>query len=282
MTQIFHDKLKVEDSMNGFPKGVLYNKEKTPTGKTVFKKIGENKITLGLSQEIAKYLINEDEDVTKIRQLDDESDLNLMDVTSVQDENKRIFGFGLSIDGGSENNIRPVRKYSKGYNLNEGLIPFRVIPADSHDVELMHNNGYLVRDFQPELFSDDGNDNDYMRYFIKRFDDINIMNIQENGNELPDEPSENLSLDINVYSIIDLELSIDKDDLAEYFSLAEGDINNRRYNAITLFMGKECNKTDGDDTVSSFTEILATNRMNIRQRNIGEEGIQNMVYRIYV
>ena len=279
--EMLTDNLNIKDNNNlqkRTPWGVAYEKNKTPSGKTVFKKLGENKITLGLAQEVTKSLINEKDDVTKINTLDDEEDLNLLDTVEVLDEKRIMFGFGLSIDGGHETHIKPVKKFEKGYSLDEGLIPLRMIELNDHDLEdMVENNGYHVRDHYEEL------DEDYMRYFIKEFESVELRNIQEGGDQLSDYPHETLIVDMNVYSIIDFELEIDVNDMAEYFGIVEDDINNRRFNSITIFMGEKCEKTnDNGDTVESYCNIIASNRMNIRQRNLGEVGARSIVYRIYV
>jgi hypothetical protein len=281
--EVFHDRIAVDDSVKNSQavKGIAYDVNTTSTGKKIFNKIGENKITIGLAQELSKFLLNSDRETysTQITMLDKEDDLNLLTVIDQSEIHPNLFGFGLSIDGGMENHIEPVLKKTKGYSLADGgLLPFRMIPSIDHDPAITHGNGYFIRD---EFDSVDFTDT-YYRYLIKGFESVQHKLIQENGEVLLDYPDENLTKDVDVFSVIDLELKIDLDDLAEYFGLVEENINNRRYNGITLFFGKPCTRSIDSGTVSSYRDIIGSNRMNVRQRNLGEEGTQTIIYRIYL
>lgn len=281
--EVFHDRIAVDDSVKKSQavKGIAYDLNETPTGKKIFNKIGENKITIGLAQELSKFLLNSDRESypTQINMLDNESQLSLLNIIDQSEINPNLFGFGLSIDGGMENHIEPVLKKTKGYSLADGgMVPFRMIPDVDHDPIVTHANNYFIRDeFDSPDFS-----NIYYRYLIKGFESVEHKLIQENGEVLLDYPDENLVKDVDVFSVIDLELKIDLNDLAEYFGLVEENINNRRYNGITLFFGKPCIRTTDSGTVNSYRDIIGSNRMNVRQRNLGEEGTQTIIYRIYL
>lgn len=265
------DRVEIEDGFNKkFAIGECYEKNKTLTGKTIFSKIGENKITLGFAQEIVAWWTNT-QPFNSIRKLDEEDALNLLPVDNIIEQEPRLFGFSLSIDGGDENTTFPVRKYKKGYTL-DGLLPFRMLTTDEEDTEDI-NDKYSVRHV-------DNDDNIF--YYIKYFDKITIRNITEDNNPVPDNPDINLSEDMQVYAIIDLELTIDKSDLAEYFALTQGGVNFRRYNGITLFRGYPVQCTKLGNPITDYRGLLATNRMNIKQRDLAEEGKQELLYRIYV
>ncbi|MFW6015411.1 MAG: hypothetical protein ACOCRK_03175 [bacterium] len=266
-----NDKINIEDGFNKkFVIGECYEKNKTLTGKTIFNKIGENKITLGFAQEIVAWWTNTSP-FNNIKKLDDESVLNLLPVDDVVDDHSRLFGFALSIDGGDENTTFPVKKYDKGYSM-DGLLPFRMLTTEEEDTNDI-NSKYSVRHVD---------DSDNIYYYIKYFDKMTIRNITEDNNPVPDNPDTNLSEDMQVYSIIDLELNIDKADLAEYFALTQGGVNFRRYNGITLFTGYPVECTKLGDQITDYRGLLATNRMNIKQRDLAEEGKQELLYRIYI
>lgn len=265
------DRMEIKDGFNKkFAKGVCYEKNKTLNGNTLFNKIGENKITLGLAQEIVAWWTNT-EPFNDIKKLDEEDVLNLLPVDTIVDENPRLIGFSLSIDGGDENVTLPVKKYQKGYSV-DGLLPFRMLTTDIEDT-MDINDSYGVR-------HTDGSGNIY--YYMKYFDKITIRNITEDNNPVPDYPDINLSQDMQVYAIIDLELTIEKEDLAEYFALTQGGVNFRRYNGITLFRGYPVECTKFGNPITDYRGLLATNRMNIKQRDLAEEGKQELLYRIYV
>lgn len=275
MNDILIDRLNIKDDIGNGPKGVLYSKNKTLTGKTIFKKLGENKITIGLSQQLMCWWTNTDLS-TNITTLDNESGFDPLPIDTTVDLTPRLFGFGLSIDGGSEGVVNPVYKYTKGYNFTtdyseDGIVPIRLLTSGEDESGMYPT--YCLRRV-------DGDSR--KAYYIKKFDNVDTKNIDEDGLSLPNNPEESLSGDVDVYSVIDLDITITQDDLKEYFGLVEEDVNFRRYNAITLFMGHPVDCTLGGATVRDYRDVFACNRLNLKQKNLGEEGEQELLYRIYL
>lgn len=328
--KMIKDQLMIKENFGNderFPKGVLYDEvNKTASGKPIYRKLDENTITIGLAQDLCRYILNNKSITNPVYYFDEEDHLEFHnEVTDVTEEELKdkiedykdedelensvvltreseLFGFGLSIDGASDNRVFPERKYHKGYNSfklgkepempkeerndpeNNGIIPFRILK----DVELGHEHyrQYLLDNIR-DIDMEDDVLGDLHHFFIKRFDSIDVRVIRENGDILSGNLHDALAnSNTRVYSVIDLEISIELNDLVEYFSYYHDNADLRHFNGLTLFKGTPIKRrtflNDEEYIFNSYKKVMATNRINMKTEHLGKDGEKNLLYRIYI
>lgn len=273
---ILKDSITTKENIGGGVRmrGQLYAKYTTKAGKEIFKKVGENTTLIGGTQRVGMMLMGMKEEKTKIQTLDTDGEGHVFEpAKSVTNETPRLFGFGVSIDGVKGTTVSTVKRVSKGYNIGS-LIPFRMIPKASEDPRAMLEK-YAAR-------ATVGN---YVRYYVKKFDGMELYNRESmSGLDLPDLPHNIIGpeSDVPVETVIDLRFGVSKEELREFFHLTYDNMEERRLSSISLFFGNEVITTVAGLDLTDFRNIICTNRLNFKERELGIEGDISFVYLIYL
>jgi hypothetical protein len=255
-------------------------------GEEVYEFVGKNKVLFGLTQLIGMLYIGRKSTEsnyfqTKVRYLEDALNLAVSGsvplVVPPSSNIHKLFGFGVSLDGGTLGVINNVRKQDKGFNLptsDDGLVPLKMTIGESSSQAIATMaSGYKMR--QQRAAS--GTLLAHSRYYIKAFDNITITNQKATGEALSDYP-DTISDVSDIRTVVDMRLTISETDLVDYFSMVQGDASLKYFNSVTLFMGREVNHPLGGGSID-YRNVIASNRINIKQSNY--DTVQ-YVYRIYI
>lgn len=240
-----------------------------PSGKTLVRKMKFNNSLFGQDQKMLLDYVGIPDLLTKVKYLDEESRMNIPAVVGDKSVNQVLFGFIVSKDGVVGNNTLPVKKPSRGWNV-DNIIPMKMLPAN------LENKDEMFKDY--ELRSEEDG---LVRYYVKKIKNVTPICRDVSGTKLPDYPDENGFLEKNVETLVSMMFEISRDDMAGYFDNVEGSIDLRRMSSITLLRGKACEVNVGGKTYQSHREIMGSNRININERRLGEQGKLTFIWKVY-
>ena len=248
---------------SGLVKTKISKKIISKDGKELWKDLGHNVLLLGGSQTIINntYYDISRSDLTEIRNLDSEPGMNL-EASNVKylSDRRVIFGYGLVSDGIVGMNKAPVMRWQKGYNVDK-LLGFQVINvADDNPVE-MHKI-YAIRHVDTS--------NGYVIYYGKKTQ-INLENISSDGVRLPSNPHDSYSGKLDISSRVYFDINITKGEIERWYGLKTGTKKGAFFNGIILFAGRPCEVTINGNVITTFRDIVVTNRVNIKEEdNLGD------------
>lgn len=251
--------------------GQLFEEVKLASGKVQFKKIGDNHTLIGGTQ-VALASIFGTELPNKVHMIDESPSLNILESVDLGAP-PRIFGFALSTDGGSTTTVKKINRASEGFDLKY-MLPFRMIRTNI-DKPIDYFKDYALR----SVGTHEGIE--YATYWLKKIKSKQAYNRTLDGDILPDYPGDTIGVETEVESVMELRFSVTKEELREHFALVEGDIDKRRMSALMLVMGVPVNVTVNGTVCQEWRKLIVTNRLNIKERNLGNEGELSFVYKIY-
>lgn len=252
-------------------KGVVTRKEEPivlPSGRTLFKrrKSGENTMLIGVTQEIAHFLVGSGRKIT-IKTLDGVLHTGLTSQTSVTKEQLIYCGVALSNGGAEGNVVHAVDRYGKGFD-ESSLIPWRVVNTSGEQ------QADLYRDYGCRVVSGSN-----AKYYIKKLKSVTFVNRTIDGETtLEDNPDVQLSGHEAVETVIKTGFTVELEDLAEHYRTL-GDVNARKFSKISLFIGKTVNVTGG---YQDYRNLICANQLNIEEEYLKQNKKAEYEYLIHI
>ena len=209
--------------------------------------------------------------VTTIDPLDKEASLNVTTVTKYLDNIRRIFGFGIGMDGATGKSLNTIARHTKGYELSK-LYAFKTMIADPLVDDVIEN----VKKYS--LRSVDVSTNTSL-YYIKKVSPI-LTNITMDGTQLPNNPTINYTGGGDIRSKVTLNLRIEEDELKDWYGYKFGTTDGATINSIILFAGRNCETVINGNTINTYRDIIATNKINVTDIPINNTSI-DFIYTLY-
>ena len=184
-------------------KSTMYEEIKTPTGKTLFKKVGENASLIGGTNIVANFLAGiNNKNLIKIKTLDSDEYLNLS--STVESSGlKELFGLLFMTDGAVEGTVYPVKRNSKGrdFSTPNNVIPMRMMPEAEDDVI------NIMKKYELRSINDG-----YVKYFVKKPESISVLHLTKSGVALTDYPDAQ-TIDEDIVTVMIIKVEISEDDM---------------------------------------------------------------------
>lgn len=262
---------KVEEGTNF--KSSIYQAVKNHNGETIFKHIADNASLIGGTNLLACKMLGltpGDNGNLKVRKFDEDTYLKLSTVVS-SDNIEEIFGVIFMLDGGVEGAVFPVDRSSKGFDFTtnpNNVIPLRMLPVEEDNPDELLSK-YEIRSV-----------NDYIKYYVKKPESVQIVNISKTGVNVPNYPDGSTQEDL-VTAII-MKISLTEDDMSEYFSIVEGDAALRRFNALSILHGERVNISINSKSYKEHRNITCTNRYNMKNQNLETHDTRDYYVHIYI
>jgi hypothetical protein len=242
-------------------------------GTEMFEFIGGNATVLGGTQLIVQNTFAgiTNSMLTQIDTLDKDPSLNITPVSKYLDDVKRIFGFGVGMDGGINNTVYPIKRHTKGYETSK-LFAFKTLIADPLVDDVVENvKKYTLR-------SVDTSTNTSL-YYIKKVSPI-LSNVTIHGETVPNHPTANYSGKFDIRSKVTLNLRIEEDELTDWYGYKFGTKDGAIMNSIILFAGRNCESIINGTTVNTYRDVVATNKINVVSIPLNNTSI-DFIYTLY-
>lgn len=242
-------------------------------GTEMFEFLGGNATVLGGTQLIVQntFIGITNSMLTQIDTLDKDPALNVSAVSKYLSDVRRIFGFGVGMDGGISNTVYPVKRHSKGYETSK-LYAFKTMIADPLVDDVVENfKKYSIR-------SVDTSTNTSL-YYIKKIVPV-LSNVTIYGEQVPNNPTVNYSGKYDIRSKVTLNLRIEEDELTDWYGYKNGTKDGAIINSIILFAGRNCETVINGTTVDTYRDVIATNKINVVGIPLNNTSI-DFIYTLY-
>ena len=251
-------------------KAVVYEEIKGPDGKKFFERFNWNNTLIGGTQLNAMSVFGLPDGVAgsiKIHTFDEESGINLLTPTAIDNAKPEVFGWLFSLDGASLSTVNPVLRSGKGF-AKAGVIPMRMIPVEEDDGSLFTN--YECRSVE------DG----YAKYYVKKPTSIKLINMTVDGDVLEDYPDVSLGDTVDVVTAVEVIVDLTTDDMREYFAIVEGDVSSRRFSGISVMRGTPVS-VESNGIHTEHRGMMCTQRINGKDRNLEKYNTGKYIMMIY-
>ena len=242
-------------------------------GTELYEFLGGNATVLGGTQMIVQNTFAgiTDSQLTQIPTLDQDPGLNVPPVTKIIDNSRRIFGFGVGMDGGIGKIVYPVKRHAKGYELNK-LYSFQTISSDPKIDDVVENSKIY------SLRSVDTLTNTAL-YYIKKIVPV-YSSILQNGDVVPNNPTVNYTGKLDIRSKVQITLKITEDELIRWYGYKNNTTDGATMNSIILFAGRLVETVINGNTIQTYRDIIATNKINLVEIPINNMKME-FVYTLY-
>lgn len=275
---------KIEDEFKIWD-GRFYKLEQLPNGEFKEVEIGENKVILSGLQATCYHLFKKPFKIAmKSFETNLYNDANVendyANIKVVDDDIPSIRGYNLLYDGSVGTDVVPYEKHKKGYSFDQ-MIPFRCIHIDIAKTQ-MSNFMQKYAHYRVKTYRlSNGDEVQYVEFFTKKVD-INYVVTTADGIEVTtDEPDENLITDKDIRCLASFSISVDDDELSEWFNLNnKGKSEAAGYNAVATMWGKAATTSKFDVTFNTMIDTYVFSRVNHAFVIHGVDGSITCIYKM--
>lgn len=236
-------------------------------GTVLWEDLGSNASLISGVQDYIKGLWNiQSSDLVQLDILDSNF-TNLPSPTYTSDR-RVIFGFGVATDGAYGGMIDVVKRHEVGYDA-KNLIAFKTMSSGSDDVVANHEK-YA---FRVESSGD-------IMYMIKKITPEYKVVTARSKRVLTGNVNKNYNGSEDIRAWIKLSLKITNGELLQWFGKKHGSTDNAFFNSIILFAGRPCNVNINGQNITTYRDVVATNRINFKNTDVMDREI-SFIYNIY-
>ena len=205
---------------------------------------------------------------------------DLANITAVPDDIPFIKGYNLLYDGSVGTDVVPYDKHKKGYTFDQ-MIPFRCI-----NIELAKGMmGALMTKYAhyrvKTYHLSNGQDVQYVEFFTKKVD-IRYTVTTSDGVEITvSEPDENLITDKDIRCIASFTISVEDEELSEWFNLNNrGKSEASGYNAVATMWGTSATRSKFGTQFNTMINSYVFSRVNHAFVIHGVDGSITCIYKM--
>lgn len=252
--------------------GILHKKITDSQGRELWQFINGNATLIGGTQTIvANTFANvKQSQLTTIGNIDSEPGINPTVVSKYLTDTRVIFGFAVACDGGSVQEIYPVKRHTKGYT-NGKLMAFQSITG-SLDKPVENYKKYALRSTAA---------NGEVQYFVKLIDPTvaNISVDTEAG--LPNNPDTTYHGNADVMTRVTYDIRITPEELVAWWGATNGTTDGGFMNSIMLVAGRPAEVIENGQTISTYRDLICTNKVNFENKPIKNAKVEIFSYELY-
>ena len=259
--------LTQDENLTGIHRTRVSMKIKKKDGTELFKDLGSNASLLSGVQDYVRNMWNiQTSDLVEMQTLDSLF-TGLPNPTYTKDK-RAVFGYGLGIDGAYANSINVVKRHDLGYEKDK-LIAFKTISSGLDD-PLENSKKYVLR------VEDTGDVHWYIKKFIPEYKVISART----KTKVPNLPNINYKRNEDVRVWCKINVSIDLEECVRWFGKKFGVSDDAYFNSIILFAGRPCTVDVNGNSISTYRDIIATNKINFKNVNLNDTVVE-FQYNIY-
>lgn len=259
--------LRQKESLSGISETRVSMKITKKDGTELFKDLECNASLLSGVQDYVRNMWNiQSSDLVEIQTLDGLF-TGLPNPTYTKDK-RVVFGFGLGIDGAYGNSINVVKRHDLGYEKDK-LIAFQTM-ATALDDPLVNSKKYALR------VEDSGDVLWYIKKFVPEYRVISARS----KTKVPNLPNVNYRQNEDVRVWCRIAIKLDVEECIRWFGKKYGTTDNAYFNSIILFAGRPCTVNVNGNSITTYRDIIATNKINFKNENLNNKEIE-FKYDIY-
>lgn len=248
------------------------------TGREFMKKL-HNDTTVGGSTMFMSKMFNLPALINPIYELSSDPNIGIesigtltLQVDSPSDPNsRRIFGFALGVDGGSDVNVAAMQRGEKGW-VDGRLIPFKYSVEEDSGAGYGATQEYAVRRSY----------NGGIAYYAKllTFDHYNQPVGQSRLSSSVNPHDAMVGSTNAIQTIGETTTEISSTDMVDYFKDVKNNLNSRYFNSVKILAGRQVTSTINGVTRVEYRDVIVTNVLNMKPVSLGAKNKIDIIYKM--